>query len=151
MEVKRVIKENSRRALYHRDGTEFEDLIFVDSKTGKYKVSQISEISTVRPTKNMSKMIRESDPYSIIGIHNHPNSTLPSGEDLYQCSKRKYKYGLVLGHDGSVYNYTVPKKFNESAARIYNILFDKDYKKGYNISEFLQKIKRTLGVEIEVL
>lgn len=63
--------------------------------------------------KQMKQLLEESEPETIIAIHNHPGSSVPSLADLMTCVKRGYNFGLVACHDGKVYKYWVDKnKFN---------------------------------------
>ena len=38
--------------------------------------------------------------YTIIAIHNHPGSSVPSLSDIIVAQERKYGYGIVACHDG---------------------------------------------------
>lgn len=63
--------------------------------------------------KQMKQLLEESEPETIIAIHNHPGSSVPSLADLMTCVNRGYYFGLVACHDGKVYKYWVDKnKFN---------------------------------------
>lgn len=42
-------------------------------------------------------------------IHNHPNNTPPSPKDFYDAFQKGYKFGIIAGHDGSIYKYYPPK------------------------------------------
>ena len=103
----RAIIDASRNILEHHNGDKYEDLYFIDSVTNicKYQRGYYKEIQKVEPTKEMHKMLKNNA--NIIGIHNHPNSTIPSLDDFHVCKDRNYKYGLVLCHNGSIYQYKV--------------------------------------------
>lgn len=89
----------------HRGGTNYEDLAFID-ENGHYKIQKkFNSEAEVEPTREMKQMLNESKPYSIISIHNHPLSTTPSISDMHLSYQRKYKYGLVECHDGTVIKY----------------------------------------------
>lgn len=106
-ECTRTIIEVSRKMLEHHSGDRYEDLYFIDSanNTLKFQDNYYTEIQKVEPTKSMIKMLDEGT--SVIGIHNHPNSTIPSLDDFYVCQERGYKYGLVFCHNGSIYKYRI--------------------------------------------
>ena len=116
--ISRVLWENALDMLDHRSGTKYEDLAFVDSKTGDAKINKnYDKENTASPSKSMKKMLRDADANTIIAIHNHPGSSAPSYSDLVVCKNRKYKYGLVVCHDGTIYKYSVDdKKFNKPMA-----------------------------------
>ncbi|MDO4605663.1 MAG: minor capsid protein, partial [Helcococcus sp.] len=147
IDVIRKMREEARRMLNNRNGTVFEDLVFIDTETGKVLRSDNYEVpNTAKPTKKMWKMLKNSKTNTIIGIHNHPNSTIPSAEDLIVSYKRGYKYGLIVGHNGIIYKYKANKLIDST---IYNILFEKIMKNGYNTRYKDELIKA--GIELEEL
>ena len=100
--------------LSHRSGTKFEDLAFINVVNGKYAVNKDYDVeSKANMNKQMKQLLEESEPETIIAIHNHPGSSVPSLADLMTCVNRGYYFGLVACHDGKVYKYWVDKnKFN---------------------------------------
>lgn len=145
--ISRSLWEKALEMLEHRSGTKYEDLAFIDSKTGKSAINKnYDEENTVSPSKNMKKMLRDAGPYSIVAIHNHPGSSAPSLPDIMACKDRKYKYGLVACHDGTIYKYSVDKKkFNIPIAFSALDLLLKD---GYT-----KEVKKQLddaGIKLEV-
>ena len=94
----------------------------------------------------MKKMLRDADKNTIIAIHNHPGSSPPSYSDIMACKDRKYKYGLVVCHDGMIYKYSVDdKKFNTPIA--FSAL-ERLAEKGY--TERTKKMLRDAGITLEV-
>lgn len=116
--ISRSLWENALDMLDHRSGTKYEDLAFVNSKTGDAKINKnYDKENTASLSKSMKKMLRDADENTIIAIHNHPGSSAPSYSDLVVCKNRKYKYGLVVCHDGTIYKYSVDDvKFNKPMA-----------------------------------
>lgn len=104
----------SKDMLSHRSGTKFEDLAFINVVNGKYAVNKDYDVeSKANMNKQMKQLLEESEPETIIAIHNHPGSSVPSLADLMTCVNRGYYFGLVACHDGKVYKYWVDKnKFN---------------------------------------
>ena len=50
----------------------------------------------------------------LIAIHNHPDSFAPSFADIATAYKRKYKYGVVVAHNGTIFKYSIiDEKYNE--------------------------------------
>jgi proteasome lid subunit RPN8/RPN11 len=124
-DLNRLIYSKAKEILYHRSGTEYEDLAFIDTKTGvvlenanfpeneKLLGKEEKEvIRKVKPTSAMRKMVSEN-PYSVIAVHNHPGSSLPSLTDLNTALLKKYKFGIILAHTGKIYKYTMYDYFNE--------------------------------------
>ena len=112
--VQRKVAAEAKTMLRHRSGSKYEDLSFVDSTTGKVLTQTgYRKQNEVSPTKAMKKMLKETEEYTIIGIHNHPSSSTPSIQDIYAARDRKYKYGIVAGHDGTIYKYSARGEIND--------------------------------------
>ncbi len=147
-EVNRSIWNKAKEMLTHRSGTKYEDLAFIDSTTGKSLINKgFDQENYAKPSKKMQEMLRKAEPYTIIGVHNHPGSSIPSYADIKTCANRKYKCGVVVGHDGSIFVYSVNfEKFNEpmtvsALAKLETI--------GYNDS--VKTMFREAGINMEVL
>lgn len=145
--ISRTLWESALDMLDHRSGTKYEDLAFVDSKTGDAKINKnYDKENTASPSDSMKKMLRDADKNTIIAIHNHPGSSPPSYSDIMACKDRKYKYGLVVCHDGMIYKYSVDdKKINTPIA--FSAL-ERLAGKGY--TERTKKMLRDAGITLEV-
>lgn len=134
--------------LFHRSGTKFEDLAYIDEKTGKYEINkEFDTESRAKPNKKMDAMLKDAEPYTIIGIHNHPGSSVPSMGDLLACLYRQYKCGVVVCHDGKIYKYFVDEeKFNQVLA---HFALDNLERTGY--TDEVKKQFVDAGVCLEVL
>ena len=53
---------------------------------------------------------------AIIGIHNHPKSSAPNVPDFNAAYARGYKYGVVVGHNGVIFKYSVKNSISEEQA-----------------------------------
>ena len=157
--VSREIYKNAKDILDHRDGTLFEDLAFIDTtKTKKSKINkgfdyydEKTKTSACKPSKSMIKMLNESEPETIVGIHNHPNSYAPSDNDIARACERKYKYGLVFCHNGTKYKYFVHENYDAfnthfSLENLEKAVYDNNAEK---IKEYINDLKN-LGVDMEV-
>ena len=129
----------SRQMLQHRNGTPFEDYYLLNADTGRV----VALSNKARKTKGVvyndqvRKAFKEQSEQSLISIHNHPSGYPPSLSDfasLQQRSKNNtVKYGLTIGHDGSVYWYTRPnKRIPKIALSKYSHQIEKFKKMGYN-------------------
>ena len=136
----------SRQMLQHRNGTPFEDYYLIDAETGRI----VALSNKARKTKGVvyndqvRKAFKEKSEQSLVSIHNHPSGYPPSLSDfasLQQRSKNNtVKYGLTIGHDGSVYWYSRPnKRIPRSAQEKYVNQIDKFKKLGYNESVAQEK------------
>lgn len=129
--LNRTVWKVSQRMLEHRSGSRYEDLAFIDSITGKSIVNESYDAENrAKPSKAMLKMLKDADHGTIIAIHNHPGSSVPSLADLMVYINRGYQFGLVVCHDGKIYKYFVDKaKFNPVIA---DTALDKLEIEGYN-------------------
>lgn len=156
--VTRSIFQEVKKMLTHRSGGYFEDLSFVDSMTGKFLTrSDYNHERQCLPSKAMKKMVEKSKPNTIIGIHNHPSSTVPSMDDIMCVWERKQKYGIIACHNGNVYKYRVLGEFDQSFVdmqldRLNAIIYNKN-KLGdtfqTKIEETLESLKQN-NIEMEV-
>lgn len=145
--ISRVLWENALDMLDHRSGTKYEDLAFVDSKTGGAKINKnYDKENTASPSDSMKKMLRDAEPHSIIAIHNHPGSSAPSYSDIMACKDRKYKYGLIVCHDGTIYKYSLDEERLNIPMAISAL--DRVLKKGY--TEITSKECAAAGIKMEV-
>ena len=151
-EIVRTIRKEIESITDHRSGTEFEDLVFIDSKTGKV-LSNKAERTRLgcRPDGKMRQMLETAEEYSIITLHNHPHSSPPSYSDIKMAIERKYKYGIIAGHNGTLYKYTIEKECNEIAV---HPAIDKAINAFYNnqasrMNEAFEELKEN-GVNIKI-
>ena len=142
--IQRTAYERAREMLSHRSGTKFEDLAFIDTATGKFLTRVDYDVENqVIPSVRMRRMVMDAEPYTIIAIHNHPGSSVPSITDLETAYEKRYKYGLIACHNGTVMKYTVGGKFNRI---ITTFLLDNAQSCIYNddaakLTELLEKLK----------
>lgn len=137
--ISEPIARVSRQMLQHRNGTPFEDYYLLDVETGRVvalanKARKRKGVVYNDQIRNAFKGSREQ---SLISIHNHPSGYPPSLSDLASLQQRNknntVKYGLTIGHDGSVYWYTRPnKRIPRSTNEFYNNQIEKFSKMGYN-------------------
>ncbi|MBQ3429187.1 MAG: hypothetical protein IJH28_05375 [Mogibacterium sp.] len=147
----KIISE-ARKMLNHRSGTLYEDLMFIDTRSGKFITrTDFDAKRKVMPSNRMKAMLREAPEFTIAAVHNHPGSTAPSPDDIHVLFTRRNAYGVVLCHDGTIYKYSINRKaFNEPA---YSSVFAKLDKSDYNkndIKTFISEAK-DIGVIIERL
>ena len=157
VEESRNVYKATNEMLEHRDRTNYEDLAFVFEND--YMINKnydyydpINKISQCKPTSKMLDKLSESKPYTVVGIHNHPSSNAPSDSDIQAAWSRKYKYGLVVCHDGTLYKYRVDDDYNPVNTNIYldrlrNAVYHKDEKMINNCIKMLGNN----GVGMEVL
>lgn len=135
-EVNKTLYECAKTALKHRSGTVFEDMYWIDSKTGKIvlSVTDSTDERAIVYTDKIRNAIKNNK--NIITLHTHPSSMPPSISDLNSCCKNKYKIGFVACHDGKVFAYSSSTVVNE---QIYNMYIQRYTKDGYD--EFDAQLK----------
>lgn len=136
--ISEPIARVSRQMLQHRNGTLYEDYYLLDAETGR--VVALSNKARKRKgvvyNEQVRKAFKESPEQSLVSIHNHPSGYPPSLSDLASLQQRSknntIKYGLTIGHDGSVYWYSKPnKRIHKKANQEYENLIEKMIKLGY--------------------
>lgn len=145
----RSIFQQAKAILTHRSGSDFEDLSFIDSITGKFLTR--TDYSVERqciPSKSMISMVKKAKPNTIIAIHNHPNSSVPSLDDINSAWKKKYKYGIIACHNGNLYKYKI---LGEYSGRSVNMILDRINKIIYNKNELGEQFETKLTRSIKEL
>ena len=157
-EISREIYKNAKEMLEHRDGTHFEDLAYIDTVKGKSLINKAYDFydekknkSACKPSKPMKKLLREAEPGTVIGLHNHPQSYVPSDSDIMIAYERQYKYGLIFAHNGTKFKYHVnenydPLKVHLHLDNLQKALYDKNTEK---IKTYIDDLKKA-GVDMEV-
>lgn len=131
-QAKEKLYIESKKVLEHRDGTEFEDLIILDSKTGYEIVSNRTSNNNLKTGLTMQdyeKVISHNG--DIILLHNHPGGGRLSASDIVSAYKQeKVVVSIVAGHDGSIhYIYNINRKVD--IERIYSLYYNKYKQLGY--------------------
>lgn len=154
VDIQRTACKKAREMLAHRSGTKFEDMTFINTATGEALTRTDYEVENqVLPSKRMRRMVSEAEPHTVIAIHNHPGSSVPSITDLETAYEKRYKYGLIACHNGYVMRYRALGDFNEV---IVDHLLDKANKCLYNNSGVTARLEEILdllkaeNVELEV-
>lgn len=107
------IRKYAIAMLTHRQGTDSEDSYILDNKgriiAKTFGPNDKLEVGLSEKTRH--RISQEYEPYTIIGMHNHPTNIPPTGSDFAAAKARKYKFGLVITHDGKIYKYNASKYF----------------------------------------
>lgn len=153
----RMVLQSAKEILKHRSGTLFEDLAYINTETGKTFINKSYDyykdgISACKPNKEMEKMLSNARPNTIIGVHNHPQSTVPSVGDIGVAFANKYKCGVVLCHNGDIYKYKVDRidsrmQLDFTLNQLNQAVYNKD---NQVVSQCLEELRGN-GIEMEVL
>lgn len=112
-EANRAVHTRARWALNNRDGSKTEEIYAVDMRNGS-EIARITDqhyAQGVRRTSQFDINLRTAaeSGADIMLIHNHPAGMPPSVSDINLLLGTKLR-GITVGHNGSVYYYTAPKK-----------------------------------------
>ena len=154
VDIQRTACKKAREMIAHRSGTKYEDLTFIDTVTGKSLTRSDYDVeSEVMPSMKMRRMVMAAEPHTIIAMHNHPGSSVPSITDLISAHRKNYKYGLIVCHNGYVMRYNVLGDFNNV---IVDQILDKVNDFLYNSGDTKEQLRAMLellkaeNVELEV-
>jgi hypothetical protein len=126
-EVNESIYQETMKMLEHRDGTDGEDLIALDARTGKVIVSNTSSTASGRTgfTKEQYDVFSKHKG-DVILLHNHPNSSRLSFTDISTIYKNDSVIGSVaVGHNGTVHFVNKLKNDDIDIDNIWNELYNK--------------------------
>lgn len=105
--VNDVIRRLSSGMLTKHSGTDTEDLHIIHSDTGKILIQLHGGTGKLTPgiLNDDQKRVLNNNKGKTIAIHNHPTNVLPDGSDYQALMTRRYDKGIIVGHDGSVFEY----------------------------------------------
>lgn len=132
-ELNKLIYNKSIELLRNNNNSDTEGLcvITVPNKQVLLNVKGEKDAIGVELSKKQSSILRKCN-MEIIGIHNHPTNLLPNGSDFTAAGYRRYKYGIVVTHDGRIYKYSVGNR--PFLASLLDSRIDKYCSKEYNLS-----------------
>ena len=131
-DLSRLLYEIAKKILYHRSGSLFEDMYWIDLDTISVIASETEsrEHSKINYSKKTYKAIKEHE--NILTIHSHPHSTPPSIADINSNAKFGYYVGIIVCHNGVVYMYSSEITISEV---LFNLIASDFRKDGYNDDE----------------
>jgi len=124
--LNRLLFTLSKKMLYHRSGTKFEDMYWVDMSSLKivYKITNSAIEEKILYTWRIKRIVRKNK--DLVTIHSHPSSFPPSIEDFNSAYANKYNFGIVCGHNGNLFVYSSKERVPPET---YYYLSGKYYKK----------------------
>lgn len=105
------IRKYAIAMLTHRQNSDSEDSYILNNK-GEIVAKTFGpddKLEVGLSEKARHRISQEYDPYTIIGMHNHPTNIPPTGSDYAAANKRKYNFGIVVTHDGRIFKYSADK------------------------------------------
>lgn len=150
-----TIEVRAKWALNNRDGLKTEELYAINLDTGEEIASVLGQQieSGVHRTDSFTKKLNAADASKerILLIHNHPQGFPPSISDINALIRNKNVSGITVGHDGSIYYYTRPKK--EISEIDFNIALRhyKEYTDITGMEKALEDLQKKHGFKIQKL
>lgn len=142
--IQREYYQAAKEMLTHRSGNNGEDLLFYNTRTGKwYKSTTGTQAGTPDYTEEIIRGLNESKPNEIVAFHNHPQGMPPSASDFNAALKNGYQKGYTIGHNGTIFEYSAPKFAIDDA--VYNNRISAYIKKDY--SEFESQLRALFDLQ----
>lgn len=121
-----------KAAVTHQSGDYYEDLSILRIDGSLYaQTSGRVENTTYYPEDLKLKVLKEK-PYSLVSVHNHGTNVPPSGADFGSSGEKRYVFGIVACHDGTVYKYST-RNARPFASNFIDIKVDIYSKPPYNM------------------
>lgn len=146
-QLQRLAYQLAKQMLYHRSGTLFEDMYWIDLDEAAVIASETTgtKEEKIEYSKKTVNAIKTHS--NILTIHTHPNSHPPSIQDLNSNCQNNYSLGIVLCHNGQIYAYTADQTVEEN----YFSAVVANYKKlGYNECEAQLKALEEIQQNFEI-
>lgn len=125
--VSESIYKEAMEILEARNNTFYEEIVAIDARTGKRLVKNTSAVNNKYHSCGFSANENEflngrKAPFEV--LHNHPNSSYPSRDDIKYLFDREWQSGsTIVCHDGTVYRIEKLKPvedIDDYIQRVYN-------------------------------
>ena len=133
--VNESIYQESMKILEHRDGTDYEDIVALDARTGDVIVKNALSVQKGKTgfTEEQYKALVKREG-KVVLLHNHPNGSRPSFTDISSLFENSsfVSGSVAVGHDGSVHLISNPSTQidKKTLDKLWNELYNdavKDY------------------------
>lgn len=153
--TRNLIAKHARNALVNRNGKNTEELYAVNLSTGK-DVTRIVDQHYKQGVKRTEKFNAdieraETKGYSILLIHNHPSSSVPSLADINELLNHKSTSGITVGHNGNIYYYSKPDRKIEKEDLMVALMKKKADNINKQYEDAMYELARQFGFEFKVL
>ena len=129
VKLNRLLYQLAKKMLKHRSGTLYEDMYWIDLDTLEVIAEEVNmtEEESIVYSKATERVIRKHE--NIMTIHTHPNSFPPSIADLNSNYLNNYVSGVIICHNGTIYQYNANEELDEV---YYNLRVARKQAQGYN-------------------
>ena len=158
--VDEAIYKYAKAALYHRDGTNMEDLYILSNSTGDILGKNITSTEHFGvPINDSVRKAIINNQGDLIGMHTHFDDTPPTVSDFETAFKRRYNLGVVANATGDIYLYGygykyISAKLIDDTIEKYINLIDENGKKVYTTTkeahlQALNQLRKDYGIWYE--
>jgi hypothetical protein len=157
--VNKLLYSIAKKILIDRSGTRYESMYWIDKVKGTIitKFERMGKEDKYKGTEFEFRVIYDEtclkkldDNQRIITIHNHPNSTAPSPNDLNSAYLRKYDIGFTISHDGGLYRYICREPIDEMMFDRYMTKYLNEHY-DWNTAQILayKSLSRNINIEVK--
>lgn len=127
--LNRLIYKIAKRILYHRSGTSYEDMYWIDLDSKRVIAKEVDSIveSKIVYSRKTHRIVSHTP--GLLAIHSHPNSCPPSVDDFNWSFYNQYAIGIVVCHNGRLFKYSADQEISPGYFRL---KVEKYQKIGYN-------------------
>lgn len=147
VKLNRLLYQLAKKMLKHRSGTLYEDMYWIDLDTLEVIAEEINmtEEESIVYSKATERVIRKHE--NIMTIHTHPNSFPPSIADLNWNYLNNYVSGVIICHDGTIYQYSSSVKLEEL---YYDLKVANLKNNGYNEVDIHRTVIGSFNNEVDI-
>lgn len=95
-----------KAAVTHQSGDYYEDLSILRMDGSLVGQTSSKVRNETQYSRTLNAAVKSAEPYTLVSLHNHGTNVPPSGADFGSAGEKKYAFGIVVCHDGTVYKYS---------------------------------------------
>lgn len=95
-----------KAAVTHQSGDYYEDLSILRMDGSLVGQTSSKVRNETQYSRTLNAAVKSAEPYTLVSLHNHGTNVPPSGADFGSAGEKKYAFGIVACHDGTVYKYS---------------------------------------------
>lgn len=121
-----------KAAVTHQSGDYYEDLSILRMDGSLVGQTSSKVRNETQYSRTLNAAVKSAEPYTLVSLHNHGTNIPPSGADFGSAGEKKYAFGIVACHDGTVYKYST-RNARPFASNFIDIKVDIYSKPPYNM------------------
>ena len=141
-----------KAAVTHQSGDYYEDLSILRMDGSLVGQTSGKVRNETQYSRTLNTAVKSAEPYTLVSLHNHGTNVPPSGADFGSAGEKKYAFGIVACHDGTVYKYST-RNARPFAVSVIDKKVDVYMAPPYNMGEIdafqraLQDAQEAYGIE----